>query len=310
MADHELRAAVESHTTDYELEGELHRIRPHRTHEIRYEGERAVCKLSTHHEGTAGLEGRILAAVGERTSLPVPEVLAIGDDHFVARWHDAVPQEPPDVTDRRVREIAHGLATLHAETEDWFDSSGLLRIPDSRASRFTHTPAPTWGDTLGAFIDRRARYLEGIGYGDVACDVRAWFEENRTQFDAVEDAVLVHGNFFGEHVGVDADAVSAVIDFEHALVGSPEWDYVRTVLPVFGPSADHEVSEAVFRDAYESVRPLPVGFDDRRESYVTLTFLSYLRSLHLQRGNRDETHAVAQRMRFYRRTLRERIAFE
>jgi len=80
-------------------------------------------------------------------------------------------------------------------------------------------------------------------------------------------------------------------------VGAPEWDYLRTALPVFGPNTNHGVPEVVFREAYESVRPLPAGFDERREAYVAINGVSYLRSLHLQRGDLDSTEAVARRMR-------------
>ena len=301
MTPHRLRDAVASHATDYELGRELHAVRPHATHELVFEGQRAVCKLSTHPEGTAGLEGRILAAVGERTSVPVPEVLAVGDDHFVARWDDRVPQGRPRVTERRVRAMGRGLATLHDETADWFDSTGHLAVDDDGTLpgvELAHDADARWSDTLLELLDRRIRYLEDVGYGDVAHDVRDWFREHRHRVDGAGDPVLVHGNYLADHVGVGAgEEVTAVIDFEHALVGSAEWDYVRTALPTFGTRATHDVPESAFREAYESIRPLPAGFDDRRPVYVTLTTVSYLRSLHLQRGNLDSTHAVARRLR-------------
>lgn len=302
MSEQPVRDAVETHTNDFRLSEKLHDVRPHVTYELEFEGERAVCKLSTHPEGTAGLEGRLLAAVRERTTIPVPEILAVGDDHFVARWHEGVPDDPPAVTEHRVRAMGQGLATLHAETANWFETTGHLAVSDSAARRFVHDDDRCWGDTLLAFLDRRVRYLDSVGYGDVARDVRQWFRTNRTQFDGVDDAVLVHGNYLPEHVGLDGN-VCAVIDFEHALVGSPEWDYVRAVLPMFGSNATHDVPESVFREAYESVRPLPSGFDDKRDAYVTLTLVSYLRSLHLQRGNRDSRQEVARRMRRLRALL-------
>lgn len=307
MSEQAIHDAVETHTSDYRLRDRLHDVRPHVTYELEFEGQRAVCKASTHPEGTAGLEGHILAAVGDRTRIPVPEVLALGDDHFVAGWHEGVPANSSAVTEHRIRVMGRGLATLHAETADWFETTGLLEIADSGARRLTHAANPNWGDTLLAFLDRRVRYLDGVGYGDVARDVRDWFLANRERFDVVDDAVLVHGNYLPEHVGVDGDCVHAVIDFEHALVGSPEWDYVRTTLPMFGPSATHDVPESTFREAYESVRLLPAGFDDRRDAYVTLTLVSYLRSLYLQRGDRDSCHEVARRMRRRRTHLRGRV---
>jgi hypothetical protein len=101
---------------------------------------------------------------------------------------------------------------------------------------------------------------------------------------------------------------TTVIDFEHALAAPAEWDYLRTVLPVFGPGADHDVPESVFREAYESVRPLPAGFDQRRDALMLCNGLSYLRSLHLQRGDQDPPHAVARHGRRLAESVRGRLA--
>jgi hypothetical protein len=53
-------------------------------HEVTVDGRRAVWKRDTGPAGGAGVEGRVTRFVGERTSAPVPESLAVGDD-----WHEA-----------------------------------------------------------------------------------------------------------------------------------------------------------------------------------------------------------------------------
>jgi fructosamine-3-kinase len=300
------RSVLDRYSDDYEIVGELHRVRPHATYEIRFRGERAVCKLATHPVGDPALEGRILQYVGAETDVPVPEVLAVGDDHFVARWCEAVPAEPPERDEQRLRALGRGLASLHEETTAEFDRTGLLREADGGG--LAVDADDQWSDTLLALLRRRERYLDTVGYGHLTREAADWLRENRERFDVVDESVLVHGNFFekhvavgqggdGVHVGTNPPNVTEVIDFEHALAASPEWDYLRTVLPVFGPNATHDIPERVFREAYESVRPLPLGFDERREAYIALNGVSYLRSLHLQRGNRDDTEAVARRAR-------------
>ncbi|MFW5949600.1 MAG: phosphotransferase family protein [Halolamina sp.] len=322
--------ALSSHTDQYEIVRELHRIRPHVTYEVRFEGERAVCKLETHPEAELGAEAAAMRYVGAATNVPVPELLAVGDDHFVARWMDAVPNESPERDEARIRALGRGLATLHAETAEvgW---TGFLR-PASAVDDPESPPIdadPCWGDTLIALLERRERFLDGVGYGDLARDVLAWVRDHRALFDAAGDAVLCHGNYFGEHVALGSDTegvhvavgsgdgslhgaiddgtVTAVIDFEHALAAPAAWDYLRTVLPVFGPGADHDIPESVFREAYESIRPLPAGFDRRREALVLCNGVSYLRSLHLQRGDRDPEQVVARRARRLATGVRQRL---
>ena len=310
MTETDVHSALSTHTDEYEIVRERHRVRPHATYEVRFRGERAVCKLETHPEAELGREAAAMRYVAEATSVPVPELLAVGEDHFVARWVDAVPDKPPTRDETRIRALGRGIATLHAETSEigW---SGKLRrasaIDDPRTAPIETEPC--WSDTLLGLLDDRRRFLDGVGYGDLARAVIDWVRANRDLFDAAGDAVLCHGNYFGEHVGIEpGGTVAAVIDFEHAIAAPAEWDYLRTALPVFGPGADHDVPERVFREAYESVRPLPAGFERRREALVLCLSLSYLRSLHLQRGDRHRDHAVARRGRRLAASVRERLA--
>ena len=317
MSETAVHDALSAHTDEYGIVRELHRVRPHATYEIRFEGERAVCKVETHPEAELGREAAATRYVAEATSVPAPELLAVGEDHYVARWRSAVPDGTPTRDEARIRALGRGLATLHAETDD-IGGTGFLRPVDA-VDDPTAPPVerrPRWSDTLLAFLKQRERFLDGVGYGDLARDVLAWVRENRELFDGAGDAVLCHGNYFGEHVGVDGgDApttaggrITAVIDFEHAVAAPSEWDYLRTALPVFGPGADHGVPESAFREAYESVRPLPAGFDRRREALTLCNGLSYLRSLHLQRGDREPPHAVARHGRRLADSVRSQLA--
>jgi len=320
MFETEIHDALTNHTDEYEIVRELHLIRPHATYEVRFKGEHAVCKVETHPEAELGREAAAMQYVTAATSVPVPELLAVGDGHLVARWHDDVPDETPTRDEARIRALGHGLATLHAETSE-IERTGKLQ-PISEVADPQIPPVDgdeCWSDTLLTMLEDRAQYLERVGYGDLGRDVMAWVRANRDLFDAVDDTVLTHGNYFGEHVAVgnrsdgvhvgsDRDGLPAtVIDFEHAIAAPAEWDYLRTVLPVFGPRTEHGVPESVFREAYESVRPLPPGFDRRRDALTLCNGLSYLRSLHLQRGDQDPPHAVARHARGLAGSVRDRL---
>lgn len=276
-AQPDIHDALAQHTTDYEAHRELHAVPPHVTYEVTIDGTHAVCKLATSSEADLTTEARIMKFVGRETPIPVPRVLAVGPEHFVAEWHDGIPEEP-----RRDEEWARaagaGMATLHAETADAFERTGLLRADGTGLGIDGH---PTWPETVAALLERRREFLVGTGYADVATEALAFVREHPEAFDGADDPVLCHGNLLPDHVGAKDGAVTCVIDFEHALVGPGEYDYWRTALPVFG---DREFSDRqrAFRAGYESVRALPDGFDRRAALYRAVNGVSYFRSLFLQ----------------------------
>ncbi|MGA9402389.1 hypothetical protein [Haladaptatus sp.] len=122
-----IRERLESHTKKYEIGRELHDVPPHVTHEVRFGGKRAICKRATSAEGDPAMEARIMQFLEATTSVPVPHVLAVGEDYFVAEWDDAVPDDG-SVNESGARTIGAGLATLHDEAR--FDSFGFLEAKD------------------------------------------------------------------------------------------------------------------------------------------------------------------------------------
>lgn len=311
--------ALASHAVETAIRRRLHDVRPHEVYEVTFDGRRAICKVRSHPIGAPALEARLLQFVGEETSVPVPEVLAVGQGHFVAAWCSDLPDEP--TVDRpRLRAMGAGMARLHAEAADRFDAPGrpALDVPGRPAlddeSGLTVETDERWSDTLCALLEDRRRFLDPLGFGDLASDVLAFVEEFRGAYDDVSDPTLLHGNVLPEHVGIDRTgdgaAVSRLIDFEHALVGPPAFDLLRSLGPLFGPpSSDDESPErAAFLDGYRSVRSLPPDLDARLRQHEVVNAVSYLRSLHLQRGDRDAPHAVARRARGLARHTRGRMA--
>jgi len=312
--------ALASHGSDYEVRDLLHEVPPHATYEVAFDGRRAVCKLATNDEGDPVAEARLLQHVDRTTTVPVPRVLAVGDDHFVAAWSNDVPQDPGNVDEARARTMGSGLATLHEETT--FDAPGFFRSTDDGAAsddgrvtdegttsndgRTTDGLAldarTSWPATVRTFLEDRRAFLaeheRGRQYVGAADDALALLRERPDLLAGAGDPVLCHGNYLPAHVGVDGDDVTCVIDFEHALAGPGEYDYWRTALPLL--SNEDDAVESAFRAGYESVRPLPDGFDERSEVYRLVNTVSYVRSLFLQ-GNvtGEEAERRADRMAEY-----------
>jgi fructosamine-3-kinase len=303
----------------------LRAMPPHLVHEVRFDGRRAVCKVSTGPRGRAGVEGRVVRLLDRTTDVPVPDVLAVGDDGFVVAWHDDVPA-PNAGEDRRVpddwlRAAGRGLARLHAETTT--DRAGLLAVGRPTADHgralddgsgdpplwLDATPGASWSDALDAQFAVYEDAVTGTGFADVVADARAFLATHADRFDGLAAPSLCHGWWTPAHVAVRDGRVVRVVDFEHALVGSPEWDYWRTAVPLFAAedAVTPDDAAARFRAGYESVRSLPEGFDERGAAYRAFVSVSYLDSLHAQRGIDAATRDRAAFLRDHATTTFDRL---
>ena len=286
-----------------EIGDPLHDVPPHAVYEITVDGRRAVYKESVAPRGSAGVESRVLRFVSAETSVPVPEVLAVGEDWFVTAYREDAPVESDD--ERRLeptwlRVAGRTLARLHEEAT--VERPGLFTVdgdPGDEASALVVDSATDagWSDALDDQLSVYERVLRGTGYADAIAETRTFLTTHADRFDVLDggEASLCHGWFTPEHVAIDGDEAACVIDFEHAIAGSPEWDYWRTAIPLFvGPAWDGPAdAQERFRETYESVRPLPEGFDDRADAYRAFVAASHLDSLATQRGIDDETREIA-----------------
>lgn len=301
---------LESHATDFEVGRTLHDVPPHEVYEIEYEGRRAVCKISQGSRGAATIEGRVLRHVDRETTLPVPEVLAVGSDWFVAEYREDAPAEPDEDAGRLdedwLRTAGRALGQLHEETA--FDRPGLFVVDGDSADPTTGLQPDadgqaTWSDALDDLLGVYHDAVRGTEYHEIIADARNFLDAYADRFEMPEGRapVLIHGWFSPGHVAVDDGKASCLIDFEHSLAGSGEWDYWRAAVPLFdGPGWEKPPNaEALFRSGYESVRSLPSGFADRADAYRAFVAASHLDSLHVQRGIDDDTREMAEFLRNY-----------
>jgi hypothetical protein len=295
----ERRDRLESASDPHRIVRQLRDVPPHEVYEVRVDGRRAVYKRDTGPTGSAGVEGRVTAFVGRETSVPVPEVLSVGDDHYVAAWHPDAPE--PDaarVADETwARTAGRTLATLHAETESHLGAFGPFR-PRDGPDPVTEDGAPhvdgteDWGEAALAEVRRRRPVLARYGHGDVADAVVDLLRDRADAFAGAGPPVCCHGWATPEHVAAADGRVACVVDFEHAVAAPAGFDYWRTVLPTF--SGD-DTSSTAFREGYESVRSLPSGSDRRAPFYALLNEVYYVESLHVQdqHGPRETTERAA-----------------
>lgn len=301
---HRLETALAPYADDATVVRELHDVPPYRVYEVRLDDRRAVLKIDAHPRGHAADEGRVHDYVANHTAAPVPEVLAVGSDHYLTAWDDAIAGASESIDTNWARTAGRWLGTLHDESAGDFDGFGRPREGDGNLVFESHD------DWLDAVIDRledHRTYLESVGHEDVADDVCQVLRRHPHVLDGAGEPVLCHGDVHPEHVvgtgttsagsstktadgtpaaiASTADGAASAIDFEHALVAPAEYDYWRTAIPYF--EARDDVDEAVsraFREGYESIRSLPDDLQRRRPVYRVITAVSALESLFLQRN--------------------------
>lgn len=286
-----LAAAFES----YSIVRQLHDVPPHEVYEVTVNGHHAVYKGDTGPTGNAAIEGRVTAFIGEQTSVPVPRILLVGDDHYVAAWH---PDAPPADAGRDIDETwasvaGRGLATLHAETDRLIDTYGQFQPQNGKLAI---TGASDWHTAAIAYVRHHRSIPDQHGHADIVDSIIDVLTDRSDLFEGTGSPVCCHGWATPEHVSVSDDRVSCMVDFEHALAAPGEFDYWRTVLPTF--THDTTALEQIFQDGYESIRSFPDGFERRKPLYVLLNLVYYFESLYVQdQHGPDETAKRAQRFR-------------
>lgn len=285
----------------------IHRVPPHEVYEILVDGQRAVCKLSTGPTGRAGIEGRVMGFLNERTTVPVPAILHCGSDHFVAAWHPDAPAPAAghEASEAWARAAGTGLARLHAETDQVIDTYGRF-TPSNGGIEVSGDPS--WHAAVLRYLRERSTVLARYGHEDMAAAAITLLESRQDAFAGVGSPVCCHGWATPEHVSVGDGEVRCLVDFEHALAAPAEFDYWRTVTPAFG-SGEVENGRRAFREGYESVRRLPSGVDNRRPFFLLLNMIYYFESLYVQdQHDPDERDRRAEQLREQVRKFVDRLA--
>jgi Ser/Thr protein kinase RdoA (MazF antagonist) len=285
----DVRDALASVEDDYEIRRELHDVPPHAVYEVTVDSIRAVCKVAREPRAEPATEARVMEFVGRETEVPVPEILAVGDDWFVAEWCDGLPGDDPAFDAECARTMGTGLATLHDQTVGEFEETGF---PRAESGRLVVDARDSWNATVLDLLADLRDYLADFGYAEEAEEVRSLLTDHPDLLARAGDPVLAHGNYLLDHVAVVGGDVTRVIDWEHALVAPAGYDYWRTAMPHFaGPDAAAE--REAFREGYASVRPLPAGVGDGplADVYRLVNAISYLKSVHLQRPQTGQARA-------------------
>lgn len=190
------------------------------------------------------------------------------------------------------RAARRGLASLHGETAPLLDTYGPVR-PEDGVGSGSHDE---WHAAAVAHVRDRRPVLVRYGHGVVAGTGLEYLDGHPDAFVGAGGPGCCHGWATPEHVSVVDGGVACMVDFEHAIAAPGEDDVWRAVVPAFG-SAESDARTA-FREGYESVRPLPDGFERRRPYDALLNTVYYFESRHVQDQHEPtEAAAMADRLR-------------
>lgn len=284
---------LEAQFDSHDVLRQLHDVPPHEVYEVSVNGQRAVYKGNTGPTGKAGIEGQVMAFVGKHTSIPIPDMLLVEDEFYVAAWHEDAPspETEQDADEEWARAAGNGLARLHDETAPLLDTYGVFR-PDEDLGIDGHDE---WHAAATEYVRSRRPILARYGHADVVEKVIEYLDEHPDAFAGTDGPVCCHGWATPEHVSVADEELACMIDFEHAIAAPGEYDYWRTVFPAFG--LEESDVRSVFRESYESVRPLPDCFERRRPQYELLNEVYYFESLYVQNQHvRKETADIAEQL--------------
>lgn len=297
----DVRSDLAAEFGDVTVEQQLHDVPPHEVYEVTVDGRRAVYKGDTGPTGNARVEGAVTAVVGSETSVPVPEVLWLDTEWYLAAWHPDAPTPDTEASadERWATAAGRGLATLHTETAAVVDGYGrfepTIDAPGDPTEQVTLRTSghDDWHAPAVEYVRDHRPVLERYGHADVAAEVLDFLGDRPAAFEGADTAVCCHGWATPEHLSVTDGDLACLLDFEHALAAPGEYDFWRTAFPAFEGASDP--AHRAFRAGYESIRPLPEGFEERRPLYALLNSIYYFESLYVQDQHDPEATATKAR---------------
>ena len=211
------------------------------------------------------IEARLLPILANRLPLPVPRFEFRGDSFVGYRKLPGTPaihvRQLPSA-----EALGRFLRALHSFPVDEAMRLGVPRRP------------------LDEYLDElREEVIEDFGHvREVARDapLERWFEYCRAGSpESTANLVFTHHDLAAEHVLVDGETITGVIDWSDVAISDRTADFmglfhwggdafVEAVLAAYGPLAGHELARARYMAAYRGVADVKFGRETGKPEYV------------------------------------------
>jgi aminoglycoside phosphotransferase (APT) family kinase protein len=229
--------------------------------------------------------------VADRTDVPVPRILVFQegpdfdvDPYFVTeRVHgenlvESLGELSDEMFESVVEHAGNILGDMHAEVG--FEGFGNLKLEDGRlvVDNFSWDWQQFFEDMVEGYIDR----LEDSPFDDLQETAREKLKANNSVINSEAVPRLIHDDFRPANVMYDGDddkPISAVLDWQFALAGDPEYHICRTeflfIDPAFRDADTREHLRTKLYDGYRAHREFDPddSFEERRAVYHFSTLL-------------------------------------
>ncbi len=210
----------------------------------------------------AAKEQYLYTLIRDRTTVPVPEVLAKGKDYSILSH---VAGRELDVTDSKLVFSAGAmLAKIHS-----------LRMP-SFGWIIGNAIEPSFSD-WEAFVrfdteHKLSKLPHSTEHEEIKERIMELLDESSDLLEIEVRPCLVHKDYHASHILVGEGRITGIIDVEWAIAGHHELDLVKSCEWMF-TSSD---MEEVFLDGYRSVGSISPEYSNRKKLYRILILLSSL----------------------------------
>lgn len=178
--------------------------------------------------------------VADRTDVPVPRILIFQEEpdmdvdaYFVTERVSGtnLAEEMGEISQQTREDVVEHagriLGDMHSQIG--FEGYGRLALEDDRliVDEFTWD----WGQFFQDLVDRYIERLEGTPFDDIRDEARNHLDDAIGLVDNTDAPRLIHDDFRPANMLFDSsgeDPISAVLDWQFALAGEPEYHIART----------------------------------------------------------------------------------
>ncbi|MFC4358113.1 phosphotransferase family protein [Halobium salinum] len=257
-------------------------------------------------------EPRALSVVASETSVPVPVVDAVVDDHpdlpapyFLMSRREGVPASEAALDDEGTVDLARDagryLGAVHRLAT--FDGFGRLEPADcvdcdpgaAREGLAVADPTDAWAERFHALATAPLDCLDDSRFSDLVPAIRRSLARARDRVaDADHRAVFCHGDYRPGNLLVDDEGhTAAVLGWRTATAAPAEYDLARAEEHLSGDRGLDDGRRERLREAlyegYERTNRLDrdAGFDARRRGYLLAARVEAMRWLPYRLGDAD-----------------------
>jgi len=260
---------------------------------LSYAGEEyeVVVKFQPGKEEAFALEPKLHEYVADRTEIPVPRILVFQQEptldvppYFVTeRVHgdnlaESLAKLDTDLRGQVIEQAGRILGNMHAEIG--FEGFGRLGLDEDRlvVEDFSWDWQQFFGDMVEEYIER----LAGTPFEDLQDTARAHVEDAIHVIESDGVPRLVHDDFRPANMlydPTDEGPITAVLDWQFALAGDPEYHIARTDFLFIDPAYQDAETRERLRDrlyaGYRAFREFDPdeGYERRRAVYHFATLL-------------------------------------